>query len=62
MVSLKFDLPQLDNISRFSLRKLKMRAILAQSSNLDDDSMDLEVKRHRHGHMKKSGRTVRPCL
>jgi hypothetical protein len=36
MSSLKFDLPQLDYTTRFSLWQVKMRAILAQSSDLDD--------------------------
>jgi hypothetical protein len=36
MTSSKFDLPQLDYNTRFSLWEVKMRAILAQTSNLDD--------------------------
>ena len=36
MSSLKFDLPQLDYTTRFALWQVKMRAILAQSSDLDD--------------------------
>jgi hypothetical protein len=36
MSSLKFDLLQLDYTTRFSLWQVKMRAILAQSSDLDD--------------------------
>jgi hypothetical protein len=36
MASLKFDLPQLDYTKRFSLWQVKMRAILAQTSDLDD--------------------------
>ena len=36
MSSLKFDLPQLDYTTRFSLWQVKMRAILAQSSDLDE--------------------------
>jgi hypothetical protein len=36
MASLKFDLPQLDYTTRFSLWQVKMRVILAQTSNLDD--------------------------
>jgi hypothetical protein len=36
MASLKFDLPQLDYTTRFSLWQLKMRAILAQTSDPDD--------------------------
>jgi hypothetical protein len=36
MASLKFDLPQLDYTTRFSLWQVKMRAILAQTSDLDD--------------------------
>jgi hypothetical protein len=36
MVSLKFDLPQLDYTTRFSLWQEKIRAILAQTSDLDD--------------------------
>uniref|UniRef100_A0ACD5ZUM4 Uncharacterized protein n=1 Tax=Avena sativa TaxID=4498 RepID=A0ACD5ZUM4_AVESA len=36
MSSLKFDLPQLDYTTRFSLWQVKMRAILAQTSDLDE--------------------------
>ncbi|KAK1668096.1 hypothetical protein QYE76_056255 [Lolium multiflorum] len=36
MSSLKFDLPQLDYTMRFSLWQVKMRAILNQSSDLDE--------------------------
>jgi hypothetical protein len=36
MASLKFDLPQLDYTTRFSQWQVKMRAILAQTSDLDD--------------------------
>ena len=36
MSSLKFDLPQLDYDTRFSLWQVKMRAILAQASDLDE--------------------------
>jgi hypothetical protein len=36
MTSSKFNLPQLDYTTRFSLWQVKMRAILAQTSNLDD--------------------------
>uniref|UniRef100_A0ACD5Y5J0 Uncharacterized protein n=1 Tax=Avena sativa TaxID=4498 RepID=A0ACD5Y5J0_AVESA len=36
MSSLKFDLPQLDHSTRFCLWQVKMRAILAQTSDLDD--------------------------
>jgi hypothetical protein len=36
MASLKFDLPQMDYTIRFSLWHMKMRAILAQNSDLDD--------------------------
>jgi hypothetical protein len=36
MASLKFDLPQLDYTTRFSPWQVKMRAILAQTSDLDD--------------------------
>ncbi|KAK1663186.1 hypothetical protein QYE76_051345 [Lolium multiflorum] len=36
MSSLKFDLPQLDYTTRFSLWQVKMRAILTQSSDLDE--------------------------
>jgi hypothetical protein len=36
MASLKFNLPQLDYTIRFFLWQVKMRAILAQTSNLDD--------------------------
>jgi hypothetical protein len=36
MASLKFDLPQLDYTTRFSLWQVKMRAILTQTSDLDD--------------------------
>jgi hypothetical protein len=36
MASLKFDLPQLDYTTRFFLWQVKMRAILAQTSDLDD--------------------------
>jgi hypothetical protein len=35
MASLNFDLPQLDYTTRFSLWQVKMRAILAQTSDLD---------------------------
>jgi hypothetical protein len=36
MASLKFDLPQLDYTTRFSLWQVKMRVILAQTSDLND--------------------------
>jgi hypothetical protein len=36
MASLKFDLPQLDYITRFSPWQVKMREILAHTSDLDD--------------------------
>jgi hypothetical protein len=36
MASLKFDLPQWDYTTRFSLCLVKMRATLAQTSDLDD--------------------------
>jgi hypothetical protein len=36
MVSLKFDLPQLDYTTRFCPWQVKMRVILAQTSDLDD--------------------------
>jgi hypothetical protein len=36
MASLKFDLPQLDYTTRFSLWQVKLRVILAQTSDLDD--------------------------
>jgi hypothetical protein len=36
VASLKFDLPQLDYSTKFSLWQVKMRAILAQTSDLDD--------------------------
>jgi hypothetical protein len=35
MASLEFDLPQLDYTTVFSLWQVKMRAILAQTSDLD---------------------------
>jgi hypothetical protein len=35
MASLKFDLPQLDYTTRFSLWQMKMRGILAQTLDLD---------------------------
>ena len=36
MASTKYDLPPLDYKMRFSLWQVKMRAILAQSQDLDD--------------------------
>ena len=36
MASMKFDLPLLDYKTRFALWQVKMRAILAQSSDLDE--------------------------
>ena len=36
MASMKFDLPLLDYKTRFSLWQVKMRAILAQSNDLDE--------------------------
>jgi hypothetical protein len=36
MASMKFDLPALDYKTRFSLWQVKMRAILAQSNDLDE--------------------------
>jgi hypothetical protein len=36
MASLKFDLQQLDYTTRFSLWQVKMKAILSQTSDLDD--------------------------
>ena len=36
MASMKFDLPLLDYKTRFSLWQVKMRAILAQSQDLDE--------------------------
>jgi hypothetical protein len=36
MASLKFDLPQLDYTTRFSPWQVKMREILAHTSDLDD--------------------------
>jgi hypothetical protein len=36
MASLKFNLPQLDYTTRFPLWQVKMRAILAQTLDLDD--------------------------
>jgi hypothetical protein len=36
MASLKFDLPQLDYTTRFPLWQVKMRVILAQTSDLND--------------------------
>jgi hypothetical protein len=36
MASLKFDLPQLDYTTRFSLWQVKMRVIVAQTLDLDD--------------------------
>jgi hypothetical protein len=36
MESLKFDLPQLDYTTRFSSWQVKMREILAHTSDLDD--------------------------
>jgi hypothetical protein len=36
MASLNFDLPQLDYTTRFFLWQVKMRAIVAQTSDLDD--------------------------
>ena len=46
MSSLKFDLPQLDYTTRFALWQVKMRAILAQSSDLDDaiDAFGMKAK------------------
>ena len=36
MASMKFDLPLLDYKTRFSLWQVKMRAVLAQSNDLDE--------------------------
>ena len=36
MASMKFDLPRLDYKTRFLLCQVKMRAILAQSNDLDE--------------------------
>jgi hypothetical protein len=36
MASLKFNIPQLDYTTRFSPWKVKMRVILAQTSDIDD--------------------------
>ena len=36
MASMKFDLPAFDYKTRFSLWQVKMRAILAQSNDLDE--------------------------
>lgn len=36
MASMKFDVPLLDYKTRFSLWQVKMRAILAQSQDLDE--------------------------
>lgn len=36
MSTLKFDLPRLDYFTRFSLWQVKMRAIVAQTSDLDE--------------------------
>jgi hypothetical protein len=44
MASLKFDLPQLDYTTRFFLWQVKMRAILAQTLDLDDALDGFEKK------------------
>ena len=36
MASMKYDLPMLDYKTRFSLWQVKMRAILAQTNDLDE--------------------------
>jgi hypothetical protein len=60
MVSLKFDLPQLDYTTRFSSWQVKMTLILAQTSYLDD-ALDrfLERKPQQHRQMRKNGRIIR---
>ena len=45
MVSMKYDLPMLDYKTRFSLWQVKMRAILAQTNDLDEALEKLRSKR-----------------
>ena len=62
MASMKFDLPLLDYETRFALWQVKMRAILAQSSDLDEALDVSEEKGRSHGPLKRSGRIVRLYL
>ncbi|CAD6265646.1 unnamed protein product [Miscanthus lutarioriparius] len=56
MASMKFNLPLLDYKTRFALWQVKMRVILAQSSDLDERWTVLEEKGRSHGPLKRSGR------
>ena len=44
MASMKYDLPMLDYKMRFSLWQVKMRAILAQTNNLDEETNEEKRK------------------
>jgi hypothetical protein len=59
---LKFDLPQLDYTTRFSLRQVKMREILAQTSNLNDALDGFGKKPTSTWKRRKSGKTISLCL
>ena len=45
MASMKYDLPMLDYKTRFSLWQVKMRAILAQTNDLDEALEKFEKKK-----------------
>ena len=45
MASMKYDLPMLDYKTRFSLWQVKMRAILAQTNDLDEALEGFEKKK-----------------
>ena len=62
MASLKYDLPMLDYKTRFSLWQVKMRAILAQTNDLDEALEKFGKRRRMSGPMRRSARIVRLYL
>jgi hypothetical protein len=62
MSSLKFNLPQMDYTTRFSLWQLKIRVIIAQTCDLMECLKDLASPMQRHGPMKKNEKIASLCL
>ena len=62
MASMKYDLPMLDYKTRFSLWQVKMRAILAQTNDLDEALEKFGKKKKDEWTDERSARTVRLFL
>ena len=62
MALMKYDLSMLDYKTRFSLWQVKMRAILAQTNDLDETLEGFGKKKKDEWTMRRSARTIRLFL